>query len=198
MLQRPCPECGLDTRVLARADLPAIISANAAGWQQALTSAAEPAARPAPGTWAPVEYACHVRDLLVLCDGRLELMLSRDNPVFGNWDQDEAAVTGRYGEQPAAGVAAQLTAAAAVAARRFAELAPGQWLRQGRRSDGAQFTVESFGRHLVHEAVHHLCDVTGVRVRLRPQVLRPGGPRGHDVGEVADPGGKPRRPLLQE
>jgi hypothetical protein len=40
-----------------------------------------------------VEYACHVRDLLVPCDYRLDLMLTRDDPLFANWDQDEAAVT---------------------------------------------------------------------------------------------------------
>jgi hypothetical protein len=73
VLQRPCPECGLDTRSFAREDIPAIISANAASWQQALTVSAGPAAGPARGTWSPTEYACHVRDLLVLCDYRLGL-----------------------------------------------------------------------------------------------------------------------------
>jgi hypothetical protein len=29
--------------------------------------------------------------------------------------------------------------------------------------DATAFTVETFGRHLVHEAVHHLYDVTGVQ-----------------------------------
>jgi hypothetical protein len=163
VLQRPCPECGLDIRSFAREDIPAIISANATSWQQALTVSADPAARPAHGTWSPVEYACHVRDLLILCDYRLGLMLIQDDPLFANWDQDQAAVTGRYSEQVPADVAAQLIDAAATAVSRFADVAPGQWLRKGRRSDGAQFTVETFGRHLVHEAVHHWYDVTGVR-----------------------------------
>jgi hypothetical protein len=39
-----------------------------------------------------------------------------------------------------------------------------QWQRTGRRSDGACFTVESFARYLVHDAVHHLYDVTGARL----------------------------------
>lgn len=163
VLQRPCPECGLDTRSFTREDIPAIIGANAAGWQQALTASADPAARPTPGKWSPVEYACHVRDLLVLCDYRLGLMLTQDDPLFANWDQDEAAVTGRYGEQVPTEVATQIKDAAATAASRFAEVAGDQWLRKGRRSDGVRFTVETFGRNLVHEAVHHLYDVTAVR-----------------------------------
>jgi hypothetical protein len=163
VLQCPCPECGLDTRSFTREDIPAIIGANAAGWQQALTASADPAARPTPGKWSPVEYACHVRDLLVLCDYRLGLMLTQDDPLFANWDQDEAAVTGRYGEQVPTEVATQIKDAAATAASRFAEVAGDQWLRKGRRSDGVRFTVETFGRNLVHEAVHHLYDVTAVR-----------------------------------
>lgn len=163
VLQRPCPECGLDTRSFAREDIPAMIRANAAGWPDALAGSADPAARPAPGRWSPLEYACHVRDLLVLCDHRLGLMLSQDDPSFANWDQDQAAVTGRYDELAPAKVAAQIKDTAAAAASRFEEVAGGQWLRKGRRGDGVRFTVETFGRHLVHEAVHHLYDVTAIR-----------------------------------
>jgi hypothetical protein len=39
VLQRPCPECGLDTRSLARADIAPIISANAASWQRGASRA---------------------------------------------------------------------------------------------------------------------------------------------------------------
>jgi hypothetical protein len=32
----------------------------------------------------------------------------------------------------------------------------------GFRSDGAQFTVESFGRYLLHDPIHHLWDVAHI------------------------------------
>ena len=162
VLERLCPECGLNTRTIAREEIPAVLRANAADWQRALTAVADPAARPQPGTWSPVEYACHVRDLLVLCDSRLDLMLTQDDPVFANWDQDEAVVTGRYGERPPDRIAAGLAAAAATAAGRLDQIDTDQWQRTGRRGDGANYTVETFARNLVHEAVHHLYDVTGV------------------------------------
>ena len=38
-----------------------------------------------------------------------------------------------------------------------------EWLRPGRRGDGASFTVDSFSRYMVHDPVHHLFDVTGER-----------------------------------
>jgi hypothetical protein len=60
-------------------------------------------------------------------------------------------------------VAAELTTAAAALADRFAAVGGDQWLRPGRRGDGAAFTVETFGRYFIHDPVHHLYDVTGVR-----------------------------------
>jgi hypothetical protein len=163
VLERPCPQCGLDARSVAGEDIPAVLRANAAGWQRALAASADPAARPAPGTWSPAEYACHVRDLLVLCEPRLDLMLTQHDPVFANWDQDAAVLAGRYREQPAEPVAAGIAGAAATAADRFGRLTGAQWQRPARRGDGVRYTVLTFGRNLVHEAVHHLVDVTGVR-----------------------------------
>jgi hypothetical protein len=37
VLRRPCPECGLDTSSVTRAGIPAMITANAAAWQEPLT-----------------------------------------------------------------------------------------------------------------------------------------------------------------
>lgn len=162
VLERPCPQCRLDAGAIACEDIPALLRANADGWQRALAAAADPAARPEPGTWSPVEYACHVRDLLVLSGSRLDLMLTGADPVFADWDQDEAAIAGEYGDQPPDRVAAELAAAAATAAGRLDWVGAWQWNRKGRRSDGVTYTVQTFGQNLVHEAVHHLYDVTGV------------------------------------
>jgi len=98
-----------------------------------------------------------------LYDQRLELMLSQDDPLFPNWDQDETAVADRYAEQDPAEVAAALRRAALAIAGRFEGVTGAQWQRAGRRSDGARFTVETFARYLVHDPVHHLWDVTGRR-----------------------------------
>jgi DinB superfamily len=139
-----------------------MILANAGAWPEEL-AADGVADRPRPGTWSPLEYGCHVRDTLRLYDYRLGLMLTEDDPLFPNWDQDETAVSDRYGEQDPAEVARQLGTAAEALAGRFAAVSGDQWLRPGRRSDGAVFTVETFGRYFIHDPVHHLYDVTGVR-----------------------------------
>jgi hypothetical protein len=92
-------------------------------------------------------------------------MLTEDDPLYPNWDQDETAVRDRYGEQDPAVVAWQLSEAAQTLAARFTAVSGDQWLRKGRRSDGATFTVETFARYFIHDPVHHLYDVTGVRHR---------------------------------
>jgi len=162
VLGRPCPECGFDTSSFGLASLPAMIRANAVAWQGVLAGT-DVAVRPAPGTWSPLEYGCHVRDVLRLYDYRLTLMLTQEDPLYPNWDQDETAIAERYGEQDPARVCAELAGAADTIASRFAAVTGDQWPRTGRRSDGAQFTIETFARYFIHDPVHHLYDVTGTR-----------------------------------
>ena len=119
--------------------------------------------RPSDDRWAPLEYACHVRDVCTLHLARLRLMLLEDDPLYPNWDQDATAVEQRYLEQDPAAVSLQLVRAAGELATAFEGVRGGQWQRPGRRSDGASFTVAGFGRYLVHDPVHHLFDVTGRR-----------------------------------
>jgi hypothetical protein len=162
VLRRPCPECGLDTQSFPRDEIGGMIRANAAAWHRVLTGPSDPRLRPNPGKWSALEYGCHVRDVLRLYEHRLTLMLTHDGPQFPNWDQDATAVEDHYGEQDAVVVAGELATAAEVIAAHFDDIAPDQWQRTGRRSDGADFTVESFGRYFIHDAVHHLYDVTVV------------------------------------
>jgi hypothetical protein len=162
VLRRPCPECGLDTGSFAREDIPAMIRGNAAAWRVPLAGTGA-ARRSRPGKWSALEYGCHVRDVLRLYDYRLSLMLAEDNPLYPNWDQDETAVADRYDSQDPATVADELAAAAEAIAARFGTVSGAQWNRPGRRGDGANFTVETFARSFVHDPVHHLFDVTGIR-----------------------------------
>ncbi len=88
-------------------------------------------------------------------------MLTTDGPRYPNWDQDATSVEDRYAEQDPATVAAELEAAAELLARRFAQVSGDQWARTGFRSDGAEFTIETFARYFIHDPLHHYYDVTG-------------------------------------
>jgi hypothetical protein len=158
VLERTCPECGFDVQTFPRENLGAMIRENAERWGSLL---AHPhvKTRPSDDVWSALEYGCHVRDVFRLYDFRLQLMLEEDDPSYPNWDQDAAAVEQRYDEQDPADVVRELQNAAIVLSRRFDALTEAEWSRTGTRSDGARFTVESFGRYLIHDPVHHVNDV---------------------------------------
>jgi hypothetical protein len=160
VLERPCPECGFDARSIDVTEVGDLTRANASAWQRVL---ARPGAgeRPAPDRWSPLEYACHVRDVFRLFAERLDLMLTEDGPRYANWDQDATAVEDDYAGQSPVAVAVELTRAGAALAERFDAVKGDQWRRTGHRSDGAEFTVDSFARYFIHDPVHHLWDVGG-------------------------------------
>jgi hypothetical protein len=160
VLERPCHECGFDTRTIWRDALPGMLRQNAAIWDEVLLERGESGRlRPSPERWSTLEYACHVRDVFRKFYERVQLMVSTEDPVFANWDQDATAIEDRYNEQSPGEVAGQLRSAADRLAERLSLLAAAEWGRPGTRSDGARFTVGTLGRYLMHDPVHHLYDV---------------------------------------
>lgn len=158
VLAERCPECGFTACDVEGPAIGAFVRELAPRWVSAL-SREDVRDRPAPTTWSTLEYGAHVRDVLRVFDGRLELLLTEDDPRFENWDQDATALADRYDEQDPAVVATQLTAAADVVAARFDGVGTDQWDRAGTRSNGSEFTVLTLGQYFLHDVVHHLHDV---------------------------------------
>lgn len=159
-LDRPCPECGFDAAVIEPVAIPALVRDAASRWPDVL-SRPDATRRPAPTTWSPLEYACHVRDVHRVFRQRLELMLAEDDPTFDNWDQDETALADRYWEQDPAVVAVEVTETGTGLADAYTMVGDGDWARTGVRSNGSTFTVESLGRYVLHDLFHHVWDVRG-------------------------------------
>ncbi len=164
VLERPCPDCGLDVSEIDPAAIAKGIRVNAAEWQRLLD---HPMAgrRPSDDQWSALEYGCHVRDVFRIFRTRLALLLDEDDPTFANWDQDATAIEDRYIDQEPAVVADEITEAASALADAFDAVIGEQWERTGGRSDGARFSVDTLGRYLLHDPVHHVWDVeSGYRV----------------------------------
>jgi hypothetical protein len=161
VLTQPCPDCSYDAGAVGVDQVPERIHVNAAAWVAILADRPGVRDRPDDHTWSALEYACHVRDVHSIFDGRVRSMLESDDPAFANWDQDATAVDQRYGEQDPIDVAEQLRNAAARVAARYGAVDGPAWDRTGRRSDGAVFTVASIARYHLHDIEHHLHDVTG-------------------------------------
>ncbi len=160
VLDRPCPECGFEASEFDPAETGSAIRDNADAWEAVLD--ADPTAlrtRRRPDRWSDLEYAAHVRDVFQLYLERLTMMRELDDPLYPNWDQDATAISDAYRDQDPAVVRVELVEAAGRLADAFDTLRDDEWLRRGRRSDGASFTIDSFARYLVHDPVHHLWDV---------------------------------------
>jgi len=157
-LRERCPECGFAAAEVAGTEVAGLVTAFTDPWP-AVLARPDAAQRPAPSTWSPLEYGCHVRDVCRLFEERVHLMLDGDTPTFENWDQDATAVAERYGEQDPAVVAGELTASAASFAQAYAQVPDDGWERTGIRSNGSQFTVLTLGQYGLHDLRHHLWDV---------------------------------------
>ena len=158
VLDRPCAECGFVAADVDPAGIGEVVRSLTPRWQEAL-SRPDARTRPAPGVWSVLEYAAHVRDVNRVFAGRLRAMVQVDDPLFENWDQDAAAVEGRYAEQDPAVVAGELGHAAEVFADLLDSVPPDALDRPGRRSNGSVFTVRTLARYYLHDVVHHLHDV---------------------------------------
>ena len=162
VLERRCPDCGFDAASLPREEIGERLLAASAELGSALGGRTA-RQRPAPAIWSPLEYACHVRDVCRVFAQRLHRLLTEDDPAFANWDQDATALADDYQSQDPDVVSRQLRAESRTLAGAWQTVPADAWERTGRRSDGAVFTVERLGQYLVHDLVHHVCDVTGAR-----------------------------------
>jgi SAM-dependent methyltransferase len=180
VLERACDECGFDAGAFDRHAIPRAFRKNAQVWFALL---ADPAAaeRTRPDRWSTLEYACHVHDVHQIYHDRVTLMLTEDNPLFDNWDQDASAVQGQYAEQLPSIIGPTLVAAAYAMSDLYDSVPPLAWHRHGRRSDGHEFTVETLARYQLHDVVHHLHDV---RHAARAATVRAYDASADDYGEV--------------
>lgn len=161
-----CEECGFDPTKFDTADLPDAIRGLGRRYRAPLTRFlpgeipdAVVRARPSPETWSALEYACHVRDVLRVFDGRIALALAEDQPQFPGWDHEAAADDEAYNTQEPVTVVDELAGRADALAATLAAVPETGWDRTGTRQGGEVFTVAGLGRFTLHEGSHHLLDL---------------------------------------
>lgn len=111
--------------------------------------------------WSPVEYGCHVRDVLLAQRERLFLTLVEDRPSFAPIDRDQRATLARYAEEDPRLLAREVEMAAQLISRALAGLDPAAWHRRCicNYPEPAERTVAWLARHTLHEGEHHLADI---------------------------------------
>jgi hypothetical protein len=157
-----CDECGYDDASLGRAEILRVIRELAAENGQLLASvpAGRLRAHTRPGSWSPLEYGCHVRDMLAVQRERVLLAQTERTPRFASMRRDERAIEEAYNEQDPLAVAGQIEVAAAALTQTMTALDDAGWARTGIYPwpEPEVRTVEWIGSRTVHELVHHLFD----------------------------------------
>jgi hypothetical protein len=157
-----CEECGFEYDESSFSTAADRIRAGTADVASALTeSLADVASRRQPGRWSPLEYACHVRDMLLVQRERLLAARRLVRPVCEPMGRDERVELDGYAEQEPTDVARQLGDAAQLFASDLDRMTAADWDRAviytyPRR---AERSLRWLAIHTVHEVGHHLLDM---------------------------------------
>jgi hypothetical protein len=161
-LDDACPQCGF-TYAIGRADITPGLRSDARAFVDKLAPFDDDSARarPAPDVWSPLEYACHVRDVLRVQTERALLAQREVDPVFVPMGRDERVIEDRYNEQEPSEVAGEILASAEAFASLLDGLDAGGWERTGvyNYPEPALRTVEWIAIHTTHELLHHRGDL---------------------------------------
>jgi hypothetical protein len=156
-----CAECGFDY-VQEHRSTAAALTGGAAAFA-ALLRESDPSAmrtRAQADTWSPLEYACHVRDGLLVQRERVLTALRIPQPSCESMGREERVEHDGYIEQEPGDVARQLVDAALMFTNVLERLSPAQWKRT-MVHNAATPTVRSLrwvAAHSLHEVQHHLLD----------------------------------------
>lgn len=158
-----CEECGFSYEGVAVDEIGARLRALGPAFYEALAGASPVAAarRPAPHVWSAAEYACHMRDVLLVQRDRAVRALVEDCPDLVPMHRDERVDLCHYAAEPLPAVLSQLAMAAGLCAAVLDGLAPEAWARPVlyHFPEPTERDLAWVGRHTIHEGQHHLMDI---------------------------------------
>lgn len=114
-----------------------------------------------PGVWSPLEYGCHLRDMLLVQRERVLAARRMDRPDCPPLGRDERVIHDGYAEQQPEDVARQLADAAQLFSNVLARLAADDWDRVViyHYPETRERSLRWVAAHTLHEAQHHLQDI---------------------------------------
>ena len=110
--------------------------------------------------WSPLEYGCHVRDVLLVQRERVLMARCVDTPSFDPMNRDLRVELDGYAEQDPLDVARQLHDAALLFTNVLARFGSDEWERTVMYNYPAPWerSLRWVAVHTEHEIVHHLRD----------------------------------------
>jgi hypothetical protein len=159
-----CEECGFEYDLgEAETAAPAVLEGVDKLAAMLSGSPADLRRRPEPETWSPLEYGCHVRDVLLVQRERVLAARRVDRPSFDVMGRDERVEHDGYADQEPGDVARQLTDAGRLFANVVSRLGPEDWERTALYPypEPSERSLRWVAIHSLHEVRHHLLDVRG-------------------------------------
>ncbi|GAA0299238.1 maleylpyruvate isomerase N-terminal domain-containing protein [Streptomyces polychromogenes] len=157
-----CAECGFAYDLELAPSVAGLVGGYAARFAELLLHGerAVLARRVVSGVWSPLEYACHVRDVLLVQRERVLAARRAETPVATPMGRDERVEHEGYALQDPADVARQLTDAASLFGNVLHRLPVVQWERTLVYSypEPAERSLRWVAVHTLHELRHHLRD----------------------------------------
>ncbi|WP_084484558.1 DinB family protein [Nocardia anaemiae] len=157
-----CAECGFEYDSALVPEVSALTRARAAEYAELLAGDDHGLRqRPAPKVWSPLEYACHVRDVLLAQRERVLLARRVDTPAPEPMGRDERVEHDGYADQRPSDVARQLEDAALLFSNVLDRLAPSDWDRTliFTFPEPRERPLHWLALHTLHELRHHLLDI---------------------------------------
>ena len=117
--------------------------------------------RATPDRWSPLEYACHVRDALIVQRERVLKALRGHGAEPLPMGRDERVAHDAYNEQQPRNVAVQVEQTALLFVDLLERLSPTDWDLEVAYlfPDASMKTLRWIAVHTAHEVVHHLHDI---------------------------------------
>ncbi|WP_081292975.1 DinB family protein [Mycobacterium colombiense] len=158
----PCAGCAFvyDLRQAGTAGV--YICARAAAVVEILRdNAIDVRSRPCPDVWSPLEYACHLRDVLLVQRERVLAARRVNGADCASMGREERAEHDGYNEQDPLAVARQLSDAATLFSNVLARLAGDDWERTVvyHYPETSERSLRWVAVHTAHELQHHLLDI---------------------------------------
>ncbi|GAB1814805.1 DinB family protein [Mycobacterium sp. MUNTM1] len=117
--------------------------------------------RPRPDVWSPLEYGCHLRDVLLVQRERVLAARRVNGADCAAMGREERAEHDGYNEQDPLAVARQLSDAATLFSNVLARLADEDWERTVvyHYPETSERSLRWVAVHTAHELQHHLLDI---------------------------------------
>ncbi|MGH9243263.1 MAG: DinB family protein [Acidimicrobiales bacterium] len=157
-----CEECGYEYNLSQATSAGGAIAAGAGELAALLTDdTSDVRIRREARTWSPLEYGCHLRDVLLVQRERVLLARRIWRPSLEPMGRDERVDHDGYAEQHPTDVARQLTDAAHLFANVISRLGAEDWRRTVTYNypEPAERSLRWVAAHTLHEVRHHLLDV---------------------------------------